>query len=1083
MTDDNELLRRFARDRCEEAFTELVSRNLKVVYSAALRQANGDHETARDIAQTVFIDLARKAEAVAGHESIVGWLHTSTRYAATMVRRSEQRRKEREKNAIMMANPDSSEKEWEEVAPILDDAIAELGSEDRIAILQRFLKGCELREVGRVLGVSEDAARMRVTRALEKLHTQLTARGVTLAAGALGTLLSVHSVSAAPATLAKLIATGSIGSVSASAPSLVSRWSASKILAGSAALMLVILFAILPIIHRPQKTQPLPGSERSDSESSAATFAQSTNASVVNLSTAAAPIAELMTFSAVDLESGAPLTNAWFRLHHVSRASIEKKQEGNVDLEGKAQLNRTQAPDGAILYAMAPGHVPLMINWRKGMPDSYTMKFPQGSVAGGIVVDETQAPVAGARISFHSGTIDRAGAEKIALIPEIDPRTDLNGRWSCDMLPKGVQSIQVVLTHPDFAITESDIFLNRSEATNSVLVIKRGVALSGVVEDEMGRPIEGAEVRETHHYTRPKLSAKTDGAGRFEFAHTHAGEMTLTASSTNLAPLALVCVVSNQPVSLRFVLGAPNVLKGHVVNQSGQPITGVRISTPYMGTIPWTGMTDGNGRFLWRNAPKNPPPLTFRADGFASIEDRTLSADGADHFVQMASSEIAGMKPITISLSVADGKTGEPLKDFQVLTSQHHGNGSTEFEYALDAKSSEASLELEPIEGDYVIQIQKEGYQPFISTNHPFLKGNQKLSIQLRNAKEIYGLVLLSDLSPAVGATVFLYDAEGDGVYMDKPGAYRNGISRAPRVITDGEGRFSFNANDGALGMIAIHQGGYAEISLSQFSTHVVLQPWGRVEGKLQLAGRAMPNEKIYLHSVQYRAQLDGRKRGPALMLHLSTTSDAAGKFVFEQVPPGDRMVAHTLADPVSGRRRIYFGREAFANVEPGKITKIDLGGYGVSVAGKIMLPVQLSGTNLQYIPVELSLRDPAKASARPNAWEFADRRALFEALRSASLAYQGFWESEEGREATRAARSYWAFANEDGSFGFRDIPSGSYNLTVKIFEPEDSFGIEPVAGVSVPVQIGNDQVELGKIELKATPYPPAVMQRVFKSK
>ncbi len=57
MSEDAELLSRYVRDRSEAAFAGLVERHLPLVYSAALRQGNGNLELAKDVAQTVFIDL------------------------------------------------------------------------------------------------------------------------------------------------------------------------------------------------------------------------------------------------------------------------------------------------------------------------------------------------------------------------------------------------------------------------------------------------------------------------------------------------------------------------------------------------------------------------------------------------------------------------------------------------------------------------------------------------------------------------------------------------------------------------------------------------------------------------------------------------------------------------------------------------------------------------------------------------------------------------------------------------------------------------------------------------------------------
>src|SRR6266516_1912148 len=72
---DSELLRRYAENGCETAFTELVKRHLDLVYSAALRQVGGDAHLAQDVAQTVFVDLARKASSISARSVLTGWLY------------------------------------------------------------------------------------------------------------------------------------------------------------------------------------------------------------------------------------------------------------------------------------------------------------------------------------------------------------------------------------------------------------------------------------------------------------------------------------------------------------------------------------------------------------------------------------------------------------------------------------------------------------------------------------------------------------------------------------------------------------------------------------------------------------------------------------------------------------------------------------------------------------------------------------------------------------------------------------------------------------------------------------------------
>jgi hypothetical protein len=100
-----------------------------------------------------------------------------------------------------------SEADFSQVAPLLDEAINELGEADRTAILLRFFEQQDFRAVGQALGSNEDAARMRVSRALGKLEELLKRRGVTTSAASLGVVLTDNAVQAAPVGLAVTIST------------------------------------------------------------------------------------------------------------------------------------------------------------------------------------------------------------------------------------------------------------------------------------------------------------------------------------------------------------------------------------------------------------------------------------------------------------------------------------------------------------------------------------------------------------------------------------------------------------------------------------------------------------------------------------------------------------------------------------------------------------------------------------------------------------------------------------------------------------------------------------------------------------
>jgi RNA polymerase sigma factor (sigma-70 family) len=207
-SDDMQLLREYATGRSEEAFAALVSRHINLVYSAALRSVNNPSQ-AEEITQAVFVTLARKSRALRGGTVLSGWLYQTARLTASNFIRTETRRQHREQQACMEITMNDPEPEpWTHVGPLLDEAMAQLNEKDRNAIVLRFFEGKALKEVGDALGASEDAAKMRVNRALDNLRDFFHDRGITVPSAALAAAISGNSIQAAPAGLAASVAAG-----------------------------------------------------------------------------------------------------------------------------------------------------------------------------------------------------------------------------------------------------------------------------------------------------------------------------------------------------------------------------------------------------------------------------------------------------------------------------------------------------------------------------------------------------------------------------------------------------------------------------------------------------------------------------------------------------------------------------------------------------------------------------------------------------------------------------------------------------------------------------------------------------------
>lgn len=211
---DIQLLARYAQRRDESAFREIIRRHTDFVYSAALRQTNSPDQ-ARDVTQTVYTDLARKApilsKKLTPESSLAGWLYRSTRFAALKSLRANRRRLACEKKAMeYFATITEPPPDWESLRPLLDEMMSGLSVEDRDALLLRFFKDHDLQSVGRALGISDDAAQKRITRALEKLRRQLSRRGIETSAAALSLMITANAIQAAPAGLVSTISSAAL---------------------------------------------------------------------------------------------------------------------------------------------------------------------------------------------------------------------------------------------------------------------------------------------------------------------------------------------------------------------------------------------------------------------------------------------------------------------------------------------------------------------------------------------------------------------------------------------------------------------------------------------------------------------------------------------------------------------------------------------------------------------------------------------------------------------------------------------------------------------------------------------------------
>jgi RNA polymerase sigma factor (sigma-70 family) len=258
----NDSLRDFIQTGSGDAFERIVRAHGDAVYSQCRRQL-GDPAEAEEVTQQVFITLAEKARRIPANAILSGWLFNTARYCCANHRRGMARRREAERKAAVMRSRIEQDSAAAytvgfELEPLLDDAIARLGRTDRDAVLLRFFEGRSTREVGTALGVSEDAAKQRISRAVEKLRSYFNRRGVSAESAMVVSALG-HAVKPAGPNVATTVVKAAVARSAAASLTKSSGWPASWTKLAGAAVAAGAIAAIVAMQIRGASAQtPLP---------------------------------------------------------------------------------------------------------------------------------------------------------------------------------------------------------------------------------------------------------------------------------------------------------------------------------------------------------------------------------------------------------------------------------------------------------------------------------------------------------------------------------------------------------------------------------------------------------------------------------------------------------------------------------------------------------------------------------------------------------------------------------------------------------------------------------------------------------
>jgi RNA polymerase sigma factor (sigma-70 family) len=662
---DWELIQQYCRNGSESAFETLVKSHVDFVYCAALRQVR-DPALAEDVSQAVFLLLSRKASSFRSGTVLVSWLFRTTRFIASRALRSEYRRQRRELEAAKM-NPQSTASEtdhdWERVAPDLDEALAALPDTDRDAVLLRFIRRKPFSEVGAEIGVSEDAAKKRVSRALERLREFFVRRGTTLSVAAIGVILGERVVQASPAVLSAKItaALGAGTSAAASTPAGVLVATAVRDLFWAtvrrgAAISAGVIGALLLLsaVIRPVRNGAIgPATQTPVAQTQASMDSKVAGASDVNANEKATNHA--LNLLVMQTEDRQPIRGARVWVDCWTGARRERTLNALTDRNGLLQIPiPVSAFNDLVIWVAAEGRVPIVMRWHahefEDSTVSHTLFLEAGQLAGGTVVDEAGKPIAGAKISFEGPGIDLGKRENREFHPELSASfTDVDGRWANTQIPTTGARPSMRVTHPDFTPASPGYGGPPGYFTNVITVLSNGVALSGRVTAADGTPIRNAAIaKQSGTY----LGTRTDADGRFEWPHIEPGQVFLDVEAKGFETIHEFVWATNDVNECAFALkeslqqvrttasDAPRTrLRGSVVDaDTGEPIADFKVLLGEGGQWLPNSMREGvlqggrlvgeghNGRFEWQALPdRSTFRLQVEADGYLECvsEDRT----------------------------------------------------------------------------------------------------------------------------------------------------------------------------------------------------------------------------------------------------------------------------------------------------------------------------------------------------------------------------------------------------------------------------------------------------------------------------
>jgi len=774
-------------------------------------------------------------------------------------------------------------------------------------------------------------------------------------------------------------------------------------------------------------------------------------------------------FTAVDAESGQPVPNLTLKISGSETGGSFRSRDRVTDQKGECVVPHPgDSTTSLSISTVGDGLAQKTIRWssrEEPIPAEYTFRVTKGVTVGGLVQDESGQPVSGARLSFlqYGGVTDPNARERFSLGSTTNV-TDAQGRWQFRSLPPGFADFAIAVSHPDLAEARflSDsmernyvgerVSFAKLLQTNALMKIRRGLSLTGSVLDKDGEPIRSAKVLlGDSRFGNQINQTRTGENGEFKLSSLSGGESTLTVQANGYAPEMRRVTVETNTAPLEFKLEDGHVFQALVVDEFDTPVRSARVTIDQWHnrqTLNLNGTTDTRGRVTIRSAPRDGMIGSIYKSGYMQSHNVAFVADGEEkRFILRKSSRITG--------SVVDAETKQPIEQFEVTRGQSYGGDEVYWENhnPIKGRFGEFSLTLDQ-QNITALRAEADDYLPAVVS----LSSNSGLHLTFELKKGIgpKGIVQSSDGQPVSGAQLAV-TSKGTSLTMGKAKFMNSGQRKI--ATTDASGAFSLRPDPGGETILVVHTNGYAEASFSNFlsGSTITLQRWGVIEGVLKIGDSFGTNQSLLL-----TPEPGGMNRFWYDYQDYAVATDAHGKFVISNVPPGERRMVRLIRMDERSQMHSPLGN---VSVKPGEVTRITFGGDGTLIIGQLATsdPLrQVDWRNSGHHTLNSYPKPPPlKTSEEVRAWQ----------------------NHPETIEAQKKARSYVVQLDERGAFRIEDVLPGKYDLQFHFMDRGASLNYQNSLGsfmtnVVVAPRLAESKtpvLDLGRIEIslrKQTPRP-----------